>query len=146
MDRKEFFSKALIGGGLLFFAPALLNSCSKSDDTDTNPDGNNNGGNTGEAITVDLTSNDYSELKNVGGYAYKGNIIIVRTGTSTYVALSSVCTHQSCTVTYSSADDKIKCPCHGSMFSTGGSVLQGPAPTSLKSYTVTLSGTTLKIT
>lgn len=144
MDRKEFFSKALIGGGLLFFAPALLNSCSKSDETD--PGGTNNGGSTGGETTVDLTSNDFAALKTVGGYAYKGNIIIVRTGTSSYVALSSVCTHQSCTVTYSSSEDKIKCPCHGSMFSTGGSVLQGPAPTSLKSYTVTLDGTTLKIT
>ena len=144
MDRKEFFSKALIGGGLLFFAPALLNSCSKSEDPAPSSGGDNNGGTTG--TTIDLTSNDYSALKTVGGYAYSGNIIIIRTGTSTYVALSSVCTHQSCTVAYSSADDKIKCPCHGSMFSTGGSVVQGPAPTSLKSYTVTLSGTTLKIT
>lgn len=144
MDRKEFFSKALIGGGLLFFAPALLNSCSKSEDPASSSGGDNSGGTT--VTTIDLTSNDFSALKTVGGYAYSGNIIIIRTGTSTYVALSSVCTHQSCTVAYSSADDKIKCPCHGSMFSTGGSVVQGPAPTSLKSYTVTLSGTTLKIT
>lgn len=143
MDRKEFFSKALIGGGLLFLAPALLNSCSKS--SDPAPTDTTGGTNTGGTTTVDLTSNEYSALKTVGGFAYSGNIIIIRTGTSSYIALSSICTHQSCTVAYSSSDDKIKCPCHGSMFSTGGSVLQGPAASSLKSYNVTLSGTTLKI-
>ncbi len=143
MDRKEFFSKALIGGGLLFLAPALLNSCSKS--SDPSPTDTTGGTNTGGTTTVDLTSNDFSALKTVGGFAYSGNIIIIRTGTSSYVALSSICTHQSCTVAYSSSDDKIKCPCHGSMFSTGGSVLQGPAASSLKSYNVTLSGNTLKI-
>jgi cytochrome b6-f complex iron-sulfur subunit len=143
MDRKEFFSKALIGGGLLFLAPALLNSCSKS--SDPAPTDTTGGTNTGGTTTVDLTSNDFSALKTVGGFAYSGSIIIIRTGTSSYIALSSICTHQSCTVAYSSSDDKIKCPCHGSMFSTGGSVLQGPAASSLKSYNVTLSGTTLKI-
>lgn len=143
MDRKEFFSKALIGGGLLFLAPALLNSCSKS--SDPAPTDTTGGTNTGGTTTVDLASNDFSALKTVGGFAYSGSIIIIRTGTSSYIALSSICTHQSCTVAYSSSDDKIKCPCHGSMFSTGGSVLQGPAASSLKSYNVTLSGTTLKI-
>ena len=143
MDRKEFFSKALMGGGLLFLAPALLNSCSKS--SDPAPTDTTGGTNTGGTTTVDLNSNDFAALKTVGGFAYSGNIIIIRTGTSSYVALSSICTHQSCTVAYSSSDDKIKCPCHGSMFSTGGSVLQGPAASSLKSYNVTLSGTNLKI-
>ena len=143
MDRKEFFSKALISGSLLFLAPALLNSCSKSSDPQpTDPSG---GTNTGGTTTIDLTSNDFAALKTVGGFAYSGNIIIIRTGTSAYVAMSSVCTHQSCTVAYSSSDDKIKCPCHGSIYSISGTVLQGPAPNSLKTYTVKIDGTNLKI-
>ncbi len=143
MDRKEFFSKALIGGGLLFLAPALLNSCSKS--SDQLPTDTTGGTNSGGTTTIDLTSNDFSALKNVGGFAYSGDILIIRTGTSTYVALTKVCTHQSCTVAYNSSSSKIECPCHGSMFSTSGSVLQGPATNSLKTYNVTLSGATLKI-
>lgn len=143
MNRKEFFSKALIGGGLIFLAPAILNSCSKSQDPLPAPGGNNNGGSTG--TTIDLTSNDYSALKTIGGYAYSGDIIIIRTGTSTYVALTKVCTHQSCTVAYNATSSNIECPCHGSKFATTGAVVQGPAPTALKSYNVTLSGTTLKI-
>lgn len=144
MDRKEFFSKALIGGGLLFLSPALLNSCSKSGDSEptTTPGGGNNTG--GETI-VDLNSNDFVALKTVGGFAYSGNIIIIRTGTSTYLALSKICTHESCTVAYNSTSTNIECPCHGSKFSTTGAVIQGPAPSSLKTYSVKVEGTTLKI-
>lgn len=144
MNRKEFFSKALIGGGLIFLAPAILNSCSKSEDPTPSSGGNNSGGSTG--TTIDLTSNDFSALKTVGGYAYSGDIIIIRTGTSTYVALTKVCTHQSCTVANNASSNNIECPCHGSKFSTSGTVVQGPAPTALKTYTTTVSGTTLKIT
>ncbi len=142
MDRKEFFSKALIGGGLLFLSPALLNSCSKSGDPEPAPSG---GDNTGGATTVDLTSNDFSALKTVGGFAYSGNIIIIRTSSTTYIALSKICTHQSCTVAYNSTADRIDCPCHGSQYSINGTVIQGPAPSSLKTYTVKVEGTTLKI-
>lgn len=141
MDRKEFFSKALIGGGLLFLAPTFFNSCSKSDDPEPAPPGGNPSGET----TIDLNSNDFAALKNVGGYAYSGNILIIRSGTSSYIALSKVCTHQSCTVAYNSASDRIECPCHGSIYSTSGSVLQGPAPAALKTYTATVSGNMLKI-
>jgi cytochrome b6-f complex iron-sulfur subunit len=140
MDRKEFFSKALIGGSLLFLAPAFLNSCSKSDDPEPAPPGDTSG-----TITVDLTSADFNALKTVGGYAYNGNIIIIRSTASVYLALSSVCTHQGCTVAYSSSDSKIACPCHGSMFTTTGAVLQGPATSSLKTYNVKVEGTNLKI-
>lgn len=140
MDRKEFFSKALIGGGLLFLAPAFLNSCSKSNDPEPAPIEDTSG-----TTTIDLTSNDFTALKTVGGYAYSGNIIIIRSTASVYLALASVCTHQGCTVTYSSSETKVACPCHGSMFATTGAVLQGPATSSLKSYSVKVEGTNLKI-
>lgn len=143
MNRKDFFSKALIGGGLIFLAPAIFSSCSKSEDPAPSSGGNNNGGTSG--TTIDLTSNDYSALKTVGGYAYSGDIIIIRASTSNYVALSKICTHQSCTVAYNSSADRIECPCHGSRFATTGAVLQGPAASSLKTYNVTGTGTTLKI-
>jgi cytochrome b6-f complex iron-sulfur subunit len=141
MDRKDFFSKVMIGGGLIFLGPAILNSCSKSGDT---PSGNN-GGNNGGTPTIDLSSSSFSSLQTVGGYAYSGNIIIIRTSTSNYVALTKICTHQGCTVTYDSSADKIICPCHGSQYNTSGTVLLGPAPSPLKMYTVTVDGKSLKI-
>ena len=48
-------------------------------------------------------------------------------------ALSATCTHQPCTVQYSSGSS-IRCPCHGATFSTSnGGVLGGPAPNRCRS-------------
>jgi arsenite oxidase small subunit len=47
------------------------------------------------------------------------------------VAFSAVCTHLGCPV--AARDDRLVCPCHGSMFdpALGGQCYQGPAPTAL---------------
>ena len=53
--------------------------------------------------------------------------IMVRTGENEYVAYSQKCTHLSCAVYYSSAHNRLECPCHEGYFSIrDGSVLQGP--------------------
>ncbi len=41
--------------------------------------------------------------------------------------VSAVCTHAGCIVLWNNSDSQWACPCHGSKFSTDGSVLQGPA-------------------
>ena len=135
MNRKEFFSKALFGGTVLLFAPAVFDSCSKAADT-SGLAGNN---------VIDLNSTEFAVLKTIGGFAYSGNIVIFRTSDTSYTALSRTCTHQGCTVSYNSSVKRMVCPCHGAEFSTGGSVLQGPASSPLAKYTATVSGTTLTI-
>ena len=144
MERKEFIKKFAVGGSILFTAPVLFNACSEDDDfggEEEVPAPNNP-----IEITIDLNSTTYSALGSIGGYAYKGDIIIFRTGDSSYLALSKLCTHSQCTVTYDHANSELPCPCHGSKFTTSGSVTTGPAPTSLKKYTVKKEGDTLKIT
>jgi cytochrome b6-f complex iron-sulfur subunit len=63
---------------------------------------------------------------------------IVRESTGFYV-LSTVCTHLGCTPNWLSAEEKFKCPCHGSGFVKTGINVEGPAPRPLERYKVTLA-------
>lgn len=57
-----------------------------------------------------------------------------------FKAFSYVCTHQGCPVTEISGDT-IRCPCHGSQFSTkDGSVKRGPATKPLAAKKATVKG------
>lgn len=84
-----------------------------------------------------LSSNP--KLANVGGFLYKtlggARLIVAKIdNTPTYVALSSVCTHAGCDVTYQQGNDRFYCGCHGSAFADDGTVTHGPAGRALKQY------------
>jgi cytochrome b6-f complex iron-sulfur subunit len=70
---------------------------------------------------------------------------VINIGDGNFIALSSVCTHQGCGVVYDSSSNNLPCNCHGSLFSTTGSVLRGPATRPLKEYAVTREGNILTI-
>ncbi len=54
-----------------------------------------------------------------------------------WYAVSAICTHKACAVSFR-ADDKIfRCPCHGSKFSLTGKVSKGPAKEDLVGYAAT---------
>ena len=141
MDRKEFIKKFAYGGSILLTAPAILSACSSSDD-DFVPDDPDN---PDSDLTIDLGSSTYADLGTIGGSVYEGNIMIFRTGDSTYLALSKICTHQGCTVAYNHASGDVLCPCHSSRFTTAGAVVNGPATTNLKKYSVQKNGDILTI-
>lgn len=61
--------------------------------------------------------------------------IVIYKSTDMYTALSTKCTHSGCEIVPNAAT--LVCPCHGSEFSNTGKVLNPPAETDLKSYTVT---------
>ena len=138
MERKEFIKKFAVGGSILLTTPMLFNSCSDDDEdlVPTNPD----------EVVINLNAASSADLGTVGGFIYSGNIIVFRTGDNAYLALSKVCTHSQCTVTYNHAAENVPCPCHGSRFSTTGAVLNGPAASALKKYNVKLEGNSLIIT
>ncbi len=53
-------------------------------------------------------------------------------GQSQIYALKSVCTHLGCTPSWLDAEQKYKCPCHGSGFYKDGINFEGPAPRPLE--------------
>ncbi|MEX2175976.1 MAG: Rieske 2Fe-2S domain-containing protein [Pirellulaceae bacterium] len=54
-------------------------------------------------------------------------------------ALKSVCTHLGCTPNWLEAEQKFKCPCHGSGFYKDGVNFEGPAPRPLERYAVSVA-------
>jgi cytochrome b6-f complex iron-sulfur subunit len=135
MERKEFFSTLVSSAAVLCLGS--LAACTKS----------SQGGYGGpiSPFTVDLSS----QLTGIGASIVSGNVIVIRiaagNSTSSFVALSNLCTHQGCAVNYIPNQSALVCPCHGAKFNTSGSVTQGPASTALTQYSVSINGNTLTV-
>ncbi|MCG6972407.1 MAG: Rieske (2Fe-2S) protein [Desulfobacterales bacterium] len=69
-------------------------------------------------------------------------IAVIRMNQKIY-ALDLTCTHLGCTV--NTTANGFICPCHGSMFTTGGDVVKGPANRPLKRLAVREKGGNLLI-
>jgi cytochrome b6-f complex iron-sulfur subunit len=136
MNRKEFLS-ALGVGAAAVACTCCLGGCMSNGSVTSPP--------TNVDFTLDLTDPANNALKTNGGYIYKNGIIIARTVSGAYVALSSVCTHAGGTVYYIPGSNRFYCPNHGSNFGTDGSVINGPAASPLAKYNTALSGTSLRI-
>jgi cytochrome b6-f complex iron-sulfur subunit len=54
-------------------------------------------------------------------------------------ALSTVCTHLGCTPNWLEAEQKFKCPCHGSGYYKTGINFEGPTPRPLERYAISLA-------
>jgi cytochrome b6-f complex iron-sulfur subunit len=137
MTRKDLLLKVFLGGTAALVIPATLTSCSKDETEEDN--GSNN------KVTIDLSDPSNATLLNPGGTKVIGGIIVANKGSDTYAALEKRCTHDGCTVVYELSTNTFPCPCHGSVFSATGTVLQGPAVLPLKVYPVTKSGNILTI-
>jgi Rieske Fe-S protein len=86
---------------------------------------------------VSVTIGAGSPLTAVGSAATAatslGTFLIARTASDAFVALTAICTHEGCTITGFDGGQYV-CPCHGSRYSTTGSVTNGPAARSLQQF------------
>jgi Rieske Fe-S protein len=88
------------------------------------------------------------ELQSVGGIVVmnNGRIFVQRTGDATFSAISAICTHAACTVSFT-GNGRFSCPCHGSGFNSDtGAVLNGPAVRPLTVFPTTVNGDDVTIT
>ena len=146
MERKDFIEQVgLSAASVLIFG--CMQSCSKSDSpAPAQPPSNNNPTNKID-FTINITTNPYTSLNTAGGFYVDRttNIIIARTLTNDFIAVSSLCTHQQVTIDFQASNNRFYCSGHNSAFSTTGVVLGGPAPTPLKQYKTTLTGNSLRV-
>src|SRR5665213_405140 len=59
--------------------------------------------------------------------------------TEGFYALSTICTHLGCTPNWLQAEQKFKCPCHGSGYYITGVNFEGPAPRPLERFQIILT-------
>jgi cytochrome b6-f complex iron-sulfur subunit len=140
MDRKEFLAQLGLTSAAIFMG-TCLGGCSKDDD---------GGGNvppppTGVDFTINLSETANAALATAGGYIYRSGIIVARTLSDQYIAVSQACTHQGTTVVFEGANNRFYCNNHGSTFSTTGSVTGGPAGAPLTRYNTAVSGSNLRV-
>jgi len=78
-------------------------------------------------------------------FKQKYAVWLVRTAYDQYAnasgifALSTVCTHLGCTPNWLEAEQKFKCPCHGSGYYKTGVNFEGPTPRPLERYAISLA-------
>ena len=131
ITRKEFIEQVGVGAAVLFVA-ACAGSCKKSGSSNTGP--------TNVNFTLDVSS---GPLSSNGGYTIQSGVIVARTSTGAFVAVSATCTHQGGTLSFS--PDTFNCPLHGAQFNTSGAVTRDPASTNLQTYHTSLSGNSLRV-
>jgi len=127
--------RTFLAQGAMLAAMAALVACGGGGDSITGPPSGSSG-------TIKVS--DYPQLADVGGVALVNvsgyPVAVVRTDTSTYVALSRICPHQGSTVNYTGSG--FLCPNHGAQFTKTGTWVGGQRTSNMYSYPTSYDATT----
>ena len=145
MPTRREFCQALT----IISAASLVDACSGNSTSGSNAPQMSTVTGTLTGSTVTVTIDATSPLNTVGNAAIvntsRGSLLVARTAQTTFTALNSTCTHETCTVSGYQGGTYV-CPCHLSEFSTSGAVIQGPATRPLTSYATSFVSPTLTVT
>jgi cytochrome b6-f complex iron-sulfur subunit len=72
-------------------------------------------------------------------------VILIRTASGDFKALSATCTHLDCTVQYKKELGLIWCACHNGKYDLEGRNVSGPPPRPLEEYRVIIQGDEISI-
>jgi cytochrome b6-f complex iron-sulfur subunit len=152
--RREFFVKTAQGAAVITLSSSLisfLESCNNQSTNPTNAAGLDAIQATLANGNITLNIDSSSPLAKTGSAVMvnfnSGSILVDHPSGNTFNALTSVCTHQGCTINgFDSGSNQFVCPCHGSRFTADGQVAQGPASSALRKYPTQFSNNRLTIT
>jgi Rieske Fe-S protein len=153
-DRRKFLKK--MGGlaAMTTFGLSFFTSCGEDESpqppraniVDNNDDDDKDTGVTvsGNTITIDLDI--VTELNSSGGWILilDAQTLVVNDGQ--IKALTSVCTHSNCDRNWSLTNGNFVCSCHGSVFTTNGAVVNGPANRPLNRFNVEVTDNIVTVT
>lgn len=109
---------------------------------------NDNGGNQNLGGSASIKVSDYPALANVGGVAMvtvsNTPIAIVRTGSTSFLALSRICPHQGGTI--GQINGGFQCPVHGATFNQSGQWVGGQPTSNMHAYTTAYDSTSGTLT
>ncbi len=100
----------------------------------------------GADVVLDLTDSKYAALNATNGYVVLGsqNIVVARTSSGQYVAVTLICSHEHEREVIFKAGE-FYCTAHGARFDSAGKGLNSEGKKGLTTYPTSLSGTTLTI-
>lgn len=140
--------------GALALAALATGACRRALQKDSGADsGTDSGGggacdpprvDTAEEGWVALPLADYPALAEVGGAVTVDldevllHAVVAQPSAGCYVAVWSICSHGACALEW--AGDRLRCPCHGSVFDTDGAVLEGPATEPVRAFPAARAG------
>jgi Rieske Fe-S protein len=119
LSRREFLTKSTLAVAGVAGAAAIVAGCGDGQIGPTAaiaPTG---------TLTVKVST--LPALATVGQLAILANddrVAVKRTGPGTFVAISTICTHQGCTIGLS--NNAFQCPCHGARYDADGNVTRQP--------------------
>jgi cytochrome b6-f complex iron-sulfur subunit len=131
MTRKDFFSRVGFGAAVVLI-PSCIGGIASSCTSD---DGSPSPAPTNVDFTLDIST---GTLANNGGFLVHNGIVVARTTSGDFLAVSASCTHQGTNVNYNASGNKFICPNHGAQFNSSGVVTQGPASSNLAQYNTEL--------
>ncbi|WP_077400368.1 ubiquinol-cytochrome c reductase iron-sulfur subunit [Cellulophaga omnivescoria] len=146
MERKQFLRTLGAGAAFALTFPCLGGCSSDSDGNE----GDKKEIPTGVDFTLDLESDEASNLQTNGGFILKNDVVVVKNLEGEFVAATQICSHENYDqVRFANVDGGIfYCDVHGSRFSQTGEPLNqvdSKAAKPLKVYQTTLTGSTLRV-
>lgn len=140
LTRRTFLAKSALAAA----AAALATGCGNGEFGPPLP---SHGGTTRPSGSVTIKVSNFPGLQTVGTLvAVAVERAAVRQDASSFLALSTICTHQGCDADIDGARNEVACPCHGSRFDNQGNVVNGPAQSPLLQLQTSYNAATDELT